>query len=291
MNAPLPLSVTLTMDEGTRNVLAQDEHALETARAYEIDSPTMADLANEELRGVKSRIKRLKELKEGFVAPAKQILENAAALFNPALESLTAAEGVLKVALTNWTTEQERIAAEARRLAQEEQRRAQQEQERIAAVERAKAQEKAREQERIAQEAENARLAAIEAGNAKEAAKQAALAASATEKALAVVENAEVKAMESQVAVQAAASVIAAPQKIAGFSTRDSWSAELAPGETEAGAVTKIALAIASGRTELAGQLMRNTPSNNQLAKALKGAFNVPGLVAVNKPVAASRAA
>lgn len=287
-----PLSVTLEMPAETAEVLRQDEASLEAARELVIDSPAMANIANDELRGVKARIKRLKELKEGFVAPARQILDNAAALFNPALNALTQAESVIKGALGTWQTEQERIAAEARRLAQEAERKRIQEAEAVAAAARAKAQEQAREQERIAAEAERKRLAAIAEGNAREASRQAALAAKATETASAVVQNAEVKAMDTIVAAQVAAPApVAVAAKVAGFSMRDNYKAELLPSTTAQQALREIVALAATTRPDLLSILTIDMAAADRLAKAQKSLFNCPGLQAVNRPVATSRAA
>lgn len=297
MNAPLPLSVTLTMPPETYAELQQDEAAVEVARAYVIDSEDMAALANTELKGVIARKKRLKELKDGFVAPAKQILENASNLFNPALEALTQAEGVLKAALTTWTTEQQRIADERRRQQEKEERERRQKAEQEAAAARAKAQAEAEAAAQRAREAAAAAEAARESGNAKEAAKQAGLAAKATELAHAAIENGNAKAADALIAAEAAAPApVEAPAKIAGFSTRKNFKAELAPGETAETALDKIICAIAGvdelrGRLDLRALLEVDTSAADRLAKAQQTMFNVPGLVAVNRPVASSRAA
>lgn len=287
-----PLTLTLEMPPETAAVLAKDEGALESAQAFVIDSPAMADLANDELRGVKARIKRIKELKEGFVEPARQILENAAALFNPALNALTLAEAALKLSLSTWTTEQERIAAEERQRQQAAQRLREQEAERAAAAERARAQELARAEERRAAEAEAARVKALAEGNAREAAKQAALAASATEKAQSVVENADAKAMDALVAAQIpVAAPVVAPAKVSGFSMRDNWKAELLPGVSPEQALALIVKAAATNRPDLLSLLTVDMTAAYRLAKAQHNLMNVPGMKAVNRPVASSRAA
>jgi hypothetical protein len=155
---------------------------------------------------------------------------------------------------------------------------------------RARAEEQARAQRKLAQEAEERRLAAEREGNSRAAAAAAAEAAKATEKAASVVENAEVTAQE---AILTAAAAPTAPvvevQKIEGFSTRSNWIAELTVGKTEEQAVLEIAGEIAAGRRDLAALLQLDMTSANRLAKALKSAFNVPCLRAVDRPVAASR--
>lgn len=288
--APPSLHVDLTMTAEMCRSLAREAGALEVARSFVIDSPEMAEAANGELKSIKARIQTVKKWRDGFIEPARQIMENAKALFNPGLQALEASEAHLKTALLTWTSEQERIAAEARRKAEEEARKARQEAEAKAAAERAKAEEQAREQRRLAQEAEERRLAAEREGNARAAAAAAAERAKAEEKAASVVENAEAKAQEAILTAAAAPAAIAPePQKLDGFSTRQSWTAELAPGKTEEQAVLEIAHEIAAGRRDLAALLKLDMSAAAKLAKALKHAFNVPCMTARAVAIAASR--
>ena len=70
----------------------------------------------------------------------------------------------------------------------------------------------------------------------------------------------------------------------------DNWVAELAPGKTEFDAIKGIAEALASGQhPEFVSFVKIDWPAINKLAKALKSSMNVPSIVAVNRPVAASR--
>src|SRR5579862_842635 len=245
------LSVVLTVDDNLQRTLRENEGVLSLVQAYSVDSPAMADLANDELRGVKQRIVRLKELKAGFVEPAKKILENASALFDKPLFALGEAEKVLKGALLTWQQEQERIAAEARRKAQEDERERRQKAEREAAAARAKAEQEAAEQLRIAREAEEARRLAVAEGNAREAARAAAQAAAATAKADAAVENGNAKAAELVLAAEASTKVVEAPRKPSGFSAADNWLAEFAEGVDETSVVPLLVTAIAEGRKDL----------------------------------------
>lgn len=286
------LKVELHMTPDLYRNLAREAGALDVARAFVIDGPEMAQAANDELKSIKARIVQVKKWREGFIEPAQKIMENARNLFNPAIQSLEAGEKYLKDALLTYTAEQERLAAEARRKAEEEARKARQEAEAKAAAERARAAELAAAAQREAEEAERRRQEAEAAGNARAAAAAAAEAAKAAAKATDIVANAEVKAQET-VLMAAAAPVtpVVEATKLAGFSMRDNWGAELAPGKTEEAAVLEIARAIAAGRTDLAPMLKVDFSAANRLAKALKGSFNVPGLVAKNNPVASSRRA
>ncbi len=116
-------------------------------------------------------------------------------------------------------------------------------------------------------------------------------AASALARADAEREKGEAKANETVMVAAAAAptTVVPAETKVEGFTVRDNWKAELAQGMDDGKAVLLIAQAIAAGRSELVPMLKLDLSSADKLAKALKTAFNVPGLVAVNRPVAASR--
>lgn len=293
------LSVSLTMTPELASELQRETGALEVARAYVIDSPDMAKEANSELRAVKARITRLKELKGGFVAPAKQIIANAEALFDPAINANTEAEKYLKGALLTYQQEEERKADEARRAREAEERAARQKAEQEAAAARARAQEQAAAAQKAAREAEERRVAAEREGNARAAAAAAAEAAKQQEKAQAALETGEAKAVEAVLAASAQPLMtsVAQPTKIAGFSMRDNWQGELLPNVDIARALDLIIAGITGvapedfKRRDLLASLQVDTATINKLAKGLKSNMNVPGFRAVNKPVGASRAA
>lgn len=287
---PQVLSVQLTMTPELAGELQRETGALEVAQAYVVDSPQMAVAANDELKLIKARIVRLKELKAGFVAPAKQIIANAEALFDPPLTALSEGEKYLKLQLTQFTEAEERRAEEARRARETEERRLRQDAERKAASERARAEEVAREERRKAAEAEAVRVKAEAEGNAKAAARAAADAAAAEARANASIENGAAKALQLELSASAAPTTIVVPEstKLEGFSTRDNWTAELDSGLTEDHAKLMIVGAIAGGRHDLAPLLKLDMPAANKLAKALKKSMHAPGLRAVNRPVAAS---
>jgi hypothetical protein len=251
----------------------------------------MAVLANDELRGVIARKEALKKWRDKFIAPATQIIENAKALFNPALNALGQSETLLRAELQRWTVEQKRLADEERLKREAEERRLRHEAEAKAAADRAKAEQVAAEQRRLARAAEEARQKAVAEGNAKAAAAAAAEAAKLEEKAAATIENAEAKAAETIIAAQAAVTVASAPEKVAGFSLRDNWKAELLPGKGDRDVIPLIVDAIASGRTELLALLKLDMGAADKLAKALKKAMSVPGMQAVNRQTSMSRAA
>lgn len=292
------LSVSLTMTAEQYAELQREQGALDLARAYSIvgtpeERAFLAGEANSELRSVKAKIERIKKLKAGFVEPAKQIQRNAEALFDPALEALAASERFLKGQLTDYDTDCKRIADEARRAREAEERAARQKAEQDAAAERARAAEQAAAAQRAARKAEEDRLAALAAGNKRAAAAAAAEQAKQEEKARAAIENGDSKAMEIELSASAApvTTIVPEPMKIEGFSTRENWVAELAAGKSEEDATYDIAVAVAGGRRDLLPLLKRDAPASNRLAKAQRKNMNVPGLVSVNRPIAASRAA
>lgn len=287
----MPLAVQLQMPDDTRTVLRQNEGAVAVAEAYEIDSHDMAVMVNDELKSTKASIKKLEELRENFIAPALQIVANAKALFDSPIKALTQAEGIYKGKLVAWqTAEQRRIAAE-QAAAAEAARKLRQEAEQKAAAERARAQQQAEEARRREQEADQARRKAEAEGNARAAAAAAAEAAKQAQHAAALVENGEAKAQRAQLEAAAApapAPVQAAPAKLAGFSTKTNWSAAFAKDTTEADAIKLIA-AILPSRPDLLGLLKLDMTAANRMAKALKGHFTVPGMMAIEETVAASR--
>lgn len=288
--ADLPLQVQLTMPEQTRSVLTRHQGAVAIAEAYEIDCHEMAVAANDELKTMKGSLKQLEDMRKSFVAPALQIVENAKAMFNPAINALSDAEAILKRKLLAYQQAEQRKLDEARRQREEAERIARQEAAAQAAKARAEAEEKAREERRKAQEAEEQRRKAEEEGNARAAAAAAKRAAEATAKAEAVIENAEVVAQ--QVTLEAAAlppavEVIEAP-KLAGLSTKENWIVELAKDVDDAEAVRQIAAALAT-RPELVALLAIDWKNAKAMGKALKKNFNVPGLIARNDPILASR--
>lgn len=292
------LSLDLRMDESMQAALRVDEGVTAMLDSYVLDSKDMADIANQDMRASLVRIEEIKKLKAGFVAPAKQIIANAEALFDPAINARQAFATGLRRKLEAFTAEQRRLADEARRRAEEEDRRRRQEAEAAAAAERARAEQLAAEQRRQVAAAEEARKTAEAEGNARAAAAAAAQAAKLEEKATATLANADAKVNETLMAAQAAAPAVApVAEKVAGFSLRDNWKAELQPGKTPDQAMALIISAIAGVpierfvRPELLPLCKLEMSAADKLAKALKKAMNVPGLEAVNRQTSVSRAA
>jgi hypothetical protein len=301
MTIPAPLTASLVMTPEQYQEIQQERSALELAQAYTITGTTedqafIAQEANNELRRVKGRIEVLEKHRESFIAPAKQIIDNATALFTPGITALRSAEAFLKKQLTDYQGREQARIADARRKQQEAEAAARAKANQEAAAARARAEELARQKEKEAREAEEQRAAAEAAGNAAAARAAAAKAAKLHEQAQAATEAGEAKAQAAQLsAVVPEAPPIAEAAKLDGFSTRDNWTGELTPNTTEETALEQIVAAIAGvkadsfQRPDLLGVLLVDRKSINKLAKALKDKMKVPGFKAVNNPTAASR--
>lgn len=294
MNAPeriIPerFDVSLPVTQAITVNLKLADGALATAQSYEIDSNDMAQIVADQRNTFLKNITTIKELKKGFVAPAKVIIANAEALFDPALDELDASVKHLNAGLLTWDQKEKERMAKEKAEREAEERRIRQKAEQEAAAARAKAEDEAREARRKAEEAEEKRQQAIREGNAKEAARLAAESAKQEEKAAAAIENGNAKAAEAQMHATAIAAAAPAPEpvKIAGNSFRKNWIAEIKPGLNEAAVKTMIATAAVNGRPELLALLDLNMSQCNKLAKAYEAAANIPGMVTRDAPVTA----
>lgn len=313
------LSATLVMDETVRAQLRAGSSAIQIAESYHLDpsdegSPEIAALANAELESIRARAKKLEETRVSFVAPARQIIENAQNLFVPAIEGLKKAEGIIKDRLLNWQNGRRAIADESRRKAEAEARRIREEGEAKAAAERAKAAEREREAQQRAAAAEAERKkkaeeaeAARKAGDTKAAAKAEAEARAAAGERARQEENerkareeADRKARETQLAAAAAADVardsvvVTETKNLVG--SRANWIAELPEGKTEDDALLAIALAIAGvekpaagARTELITLLKLDMSAVKKLAGAQQALCRIPGMTVRNEPIATAQ--
>lgn len=283
--------------------MARTAGALVVAQSYEVDCPEVAQALSNDMRSWAKRIDQIEAMKKDLLGPVKKALddmrEKLSGWFDPAVAELRQARELGAQKLLAWQKAEDARVAEENRKRDEEARRVRQEAERKAAEERAKAEEAARiERERAAaaederKRAEDAAAAARAAGDAeaareadKIAKEKAAEAAKAAEKERQALENGAARAQTAEViaAASAPAPVVEAP-KIAGVSVKETWVAELAPGETEDSAKLKICKAIAEGRIDLLAVLSVDTGARgplNGLARAQKGLFSVPGYKAV----------
>lgn len=303
MNAPerimptgFEVSLPVTQDIVVQLKLA--DGALITAQSYEIDSPDMAQIVADQRNVNLKNIATLKELKKGFVAPAKAIIANAESLFDPAIEELGLAKDCLNGKLLGWQQSEDKRIAQERAEREAAERKARQEAERKAAEERARAEAVAAEQRRKEAEAEAARVQAVKDGNARAAASAAAAVARAREAAVAAIENGNARAadVQMQATAIAAAAPVAEITKITGNSFRENWVAEFKPGLDEETVKLLIVKAIcgnavnsAAARPELLALLDLNMSACNKTAKAFKTVTSIPGMVAVDRPITAGR--
>lgn len=271
-----PLSVTLSLTPEIQASLQEGESALIAVQSYEIADADTANAVAGEMNGYKRAIVKLEDLRKGFLRPAQEIIDNAKALFNPAIDGFKAAEAHCKTLLAGWTDkEQKRVALE--NLQREEAaRKLRQEAEATAAAELTRANEEAKEKERLAAEAEAK-------GNAARAAKL-------REQASAAQENGAARAQEAHLLAAAATTAMPVAQagKIAGAQMRDKWVAKLLPNVTEDQAKELIVNAICyKSRADLLGVLDLNESAIRKMAEGLHKAMSVPGYEAVNEPIVA----
>ncbi len=257
-----------TPDQDTLNNDAQI--VLEVAETYVIDSPLMFAEAGEELKRIKAKSKELNDKRVAITKPLDDAKKAVMDLFRKPVEILSQAELVLKNSIVNYQEEQARIA----RLEQQKQAEAQR-------IEREALEAKARAAEEAARkEAEELQRKANEAaknGNEAEAQKMAEQAQLAfqTGQAQANVIAQEASAMNAPVTV-------AAPSKVSGISMRETWKAEV----TDKEALVKF---IATN-PHLLNLVDVNNSAVNQMAKAMKGNLNIPGVRAYAEKSVAARA-
>jgi membrane protein involved in colicin uptake len=209
-------------DASTAVILAgQAQAALTSATDLVIDSPTMYELASEELRNIKTLQKTVEEKRTAITGPLNQALKAVNDLFRAPKEYLEQAESACKRSMITYTTEQERIAAEARRVAEEAARK---ERELLAAAQR--------EQERIAREAAEASARAQREAQEAAARGDQEAAARAQEESRQQAEAAQSAQAEAQAAAMTAEVVtitptVSEPAKVVGISGRVNYSAQV----------------------------------------------------------------
>ena len=256
---------TVTYDASAAIVLANKaQAALDGATDFVIDSQTMFELASDDLKGIKALQKEVEEKRTSITRPLNQAVKAVNDLFRLPKEYLDKAEATLKRAMVTWTTEQERIAAEARAKAEAE---ARAERERLAAIEREHAEAAARAQAEAA--------AAAAAGDAEAAARAQAEAEALQAQAAAAALTAQVVTVVPEVEAQA---------KVAGISGRVSYSAEVID-------LLELVKAVAAGKAPIEC-VLADAKFLNAQARAFKKAGQLfPGVMAVAERSIAARAA
>lgn len=256
---------TITYDASSALVLATSaQKALANATDYVIDSPTMYELAGEDLKRVKALQKEVEDKRTSITGPLNAAVKAVNDLFRAPKESLEQAEIKLKRAIGVWLTEQERQAAEARRKAEEE---ARAERERLAQQER-EAQEAAAKAEREAQELQAA-------GDNEGAAK-------AIERAAAERQTVEIAQITASVVT--VTPVVEAPAKVSGISGRVSYVAEVTD-------LMTLVKAVAAGQAPIEC-LQADTKFIGAQARAFKKSGQLfPGVVAREERTISARSA
>jgi hypothetical protein len=209
-------------DASTALVLAgQAQSALASATDLVIDSPTMYELASDELKNIKGLQKTVEEKRTTITGPLNAALKAVNDLFRAPAQFLVQAEAACKRSMITYTTEQERLVAEARRVAEEATRK---ERDRLAAEQR--------EQERIAREAAEASVRAQREAQEAAARGDKEAAARAQEEARQQAEASQAAQAEAQAAAMTAEVVTvtptaAAPAKVVGISGRVNYTAQV----------------------------------------------------------------
>lgn len=266
-------------DASTAVVLAgQAQAALESATDLVIDSPTMYELASDELRQIKALQKTVEEKRTAITGPLNAALKAVNDLFRAPKEYLDKAEAACKRSMITYTTEQERIAAEARRVAEEAARR---ERDRLAAEQREQerqAREAAAAAERAQREAQEAAARGDREAQARaeeEARQQAEAAQSAQAEAEATAVTAEVVSIVP---------AVAAPAKVSGISGRVTYAAQVDD-------LLTLVKAVAEGKAPLEA-ICANDKFLGAQARAFKKSGPLyPGVTAIAERGIAARAA
>ena len=88
---------------------------LATAQSLVIDSPTMYEVAADELKTIKGRYKQLEEQRKAITQPMDAAKKQVMELFKKPLEQLEQAEKILKASMLDYQQATARAAAEAQR--------------------------------------------------------------------------------------------------------------------------------------------------------------------------------
>jgi hypothetical protein len=262
--------VDLRIEQPDQTLFKSAINALNMAKAYEIDSPAVRDMAAGELVKIVTLKKRVEEQRKTITKPLDAAKSAVMDLFRPPTTYLEQAETILKGAISSFdrAEEQRRIAEQARLEEAARQERARLEQEAAARNAAARA-----EAAQIQREAE----AAAAAGKEEEAARLNAQAESRVEQGAAEVATLQ---MTSQLVT---APMTAAPRKAAGVSSRKVWKAEVND---------KLAfIQFIAAHPEYLELVEPNMPAVNKIALALKANCPIKGVRVFEDSVIAARAA
>lgn len=256
---------TVTYDASSAIILAtKAQSALANASDFVIDSHTMFELASDDLKQIKTLQKEVEEKRTSITGPLNQAVKAVNDLFRSPKDYLDKAEATLKRAMVTWTSEQERIAAEARAKAEAQ---ARAERERLAAIEReqAEAARKAQEEAQAAAAAGDKEAAALAMAKVQDAQQQAAVAA-VTANVVTIAPAAE------------------APAKVSGISGRMTFSADVAN-------LMELVKAVAEGKAPIEA-IQADMKFLNAQARAFKNPGQLyPGVITMVERSISARAA
>lgn len=207
----MPPDINPASDPEVKALTVQTEQFEALALTYRVSTPVQYTDAGEQLKQIKTAMKRLDDLRKGMTRPLDAAKKAIMDFFRAPEEKLTRAEAGIKRAMIAYSDEQERIRREEQRKAEEAARKERERLEDIARETERKAREKA-ESERKAAEAATA------AGRAAEAAKLMARAAATEERAAAKAEE-----VTQQAAMVVAPVIHREAPKVSGISTREVW--------------------------------------------------------------------
>ena len=225
------------------------QNTLALAEAFTIDSPEIYQIAGSELQQIKGNMKALDERRKKITVPLDEAKKSIMDLFRAPMDLLTKAETVIKSAILTYDQGQERL-----RKAEEDRLRelADKERKRL----RDEAEKRAREASEKAALLKKQAEAATAAGNAAEAAKL-------NKRSETVIENAEAKAsgLLDQADTLPVPIVTREEVKVAGISKTKLWKAR-----------------VTDERLIPREYLIVNQSALDQVAKATKGAIQIPGV-------------
>jgi DNA repair exonuclease SbcCD ATPase subunit len=307
----LPASVNIPAPPSAAQIIAARDFS-EFASVLTIDSPSMLQLASDELGKVTKLRKELEDARFTMTRPLDVAKKAIMDFFRPADTFAESAEKAIKGEVARYTREQDRLRREAEQRAEQERQRLAAEVERQRREAEAEANRKRREaeaeverQRREAEQEAQAKIEAarqeaealIESGNvaAAEQVLERAEGNAAAIQAQAAVQAAETldRAEEDAAALQSLAATapapiariaVPAPAKAQGMSVRENWKAEVLD-------LDAVVNAAAAGDANARGILQVNQTALNGLARSLKAQLRIPGVRAYDEPVVAARRA
>ena len=114
--------IALTVERPDEALFKKSARILDVAKRYKITSPSLSQLAGDDLKEIKALSKELNRKRLEITGPLNQALKKVNDLFRPAKNWLDQAERLMKGKLLSYQTEQELVVLKAQREADEEAR-------------------------------------------------------------------------------------------------------------------------------------------------------------------------